>query len=166
MKLNTGSLPIGGREFSFVEDTGTVGLDDRFIGDIAVLAKVEKTAKMVELQATIRVQAQLVCDRCTEEFTKEIVKKYRVVYFFNKDDSGGYPEEEVVILPSDNTIIDLTDDVRQYVLLTIPLKVLCRQDCKGLCQICGTNQNNTTCSCTVSHIDPRWEQLNKLLKQN
>lgn len=166
MKLNTGSLSIGVKEYSFVEDTDTVGLDERFTGDVAVSVRVEKTQKMIELQAAIRVPAKLVCDRCAEEFEKFIQTNYRMVYFFNKADSGGYPVEEVVILPSENTIIDISDDVRQFIQLTIPLKVLCRNDCKGLCQICGTNRNVNTCECTDSYIDPRWEQLNKLLNQN
>lgn len=166
MKLNTGSLSIGVKEYSFVEDTGTVGLDERFTGDVAVSARVEKTQKMIELRATLQVKAKLVCDRCAEVFEKNIQTTYRIVYFFNQDDSGGYPVEEVVVLPSENTVIDISEDVRQFIQLTIPLKVLCRDDCEGLCQICGTNRNLKTCECTDSYIDPRWEQLNKLLNQN
>ncbi len=166
MKINTGSLPTGVREFSFVEDTGTVGLDDRFFGEIAVLAQVEKTSKMVLLKAILHAKANLTCDRCAEAFVSDIKKEYRTVYFFNEEDTGGYPKEEIVILPSDNTVIDITDDVRQFTQLTIPLKVLCQPECKGLCQECGTNLNKNTCSCTATYVDPRWEQLNKLLKQN
>jgi len=159
-------LLLGVKEYSFVEDTGTVGLDERFTGDVAVLARVEKTQKLIELQATIRVTAKLICDRCAEEIEKIIQTKYRIVYFFSEDDRGGYPVEEIVVLPSENTVIDISDDVRQFIELTIPLKVLCGDECKGLCQICGTNLNLNTCSCTDTYIDPRWEQLNKLLNQN
>lgn len=165
MKFNTGSLPIGVREYSFVADAGTAGLDDRFIGDVAVLARVEKSPKMIELKATIRAPAKLVCDRCAREFEKEMKVKYRMIYFFHEHDTGGYPEEEITILPSENTVIDISDDVRQYSQLTIPLKVLCDKECKGLCRICGSDMNVNSCSCVESSTDPRWEQLNKLLKQ-
>ncbi len=166
MKINTGSLPIGVREFSFVEDIGTVGLDDRFFGDIAVSVRVEKTSDLILLNVTLQAKAKLICDRCAEEFDRDIEKEYKMVYFFNENDTGGYPKEEVVILPSENTVIDISDDVRQFTQLTIPLKVLCQPECKGLCQECGTNLNENTCSCTGTYIDPRWEQLNKLLNQN
>jgi uncharacterized protein len=166
MKFNTGSLSIGVREYSFLEETGTVGLNDRFFGDVSVLARVEKTSKMIELQASLKVNARLICDRCAEEFITTISKTYRMVYFFDENDKAGYPEEEISVLPSENTIIDITDDVRQFIQLAIPLKILCRIDCKGLCQLCGTNLNENTCSCDDSFIDPRWEQLNKLLNQN
>ncbi len=166
MKLNTGSLPIGVREYSFAEDTRTVGLDDRFLGDVAVLARIEKTARMIELKATINVKANLICDRCAGEFVRNIKTNYRMVYFFSEDETGGYPKEEVAVLPSENTVIDISDDVRQFTQLTIPLKVLCKSECKGLCQICGSDLNVNTCSCDESYIDPRWEQLNKLLNQN
>jgi uncharacterized protein len=166
MKINTGSLPLGTREFTFVEDAETVGLDERFTGEVRVLARVEKTGKMLDLQATTEVAAALACDRCAERFTRNLVAHYHVVYFFREADRSGHPDDAIVVLPSENTVIDITDDVRQYVLLTMPLKVLCSDMCRGLCPSCGTNLNSSTCSCTAAAADPRWEQLNKLLKNN
>ena len=166
MKFNTGSLSIGVREFSFIEDASTVGLDDRFFGDVSVLARVEKTSTIIELQASIQVKANLICDRCAEKFVRDIRTKYRMVYLFNENDRGSYSAEEVTYIAAESTMIDISDDVRQFTSLTIPYKVLCRDECKGLCQSCGTNLNHSECTCTESHIDPRWEQLNKLLNQN
>jgi uncharacterized protein len=166
MKFSTGSLPIGVREYSFVADAGSAGLDNRFFGDVTVLARVEKSRNMIELKVAIRAKAKLVCDRCAKELEREISAKYRMVYFFHERDTGSYPEEDITILPSENTVINITDDVRQYTHLTIPLKVLCTKECKGLCRICGSDLNFNSCSCVETSTDPRWEQLNKLLKQN
>lgn len=166
MKFNTGSLPLGTREFSFVEDSEIVGLDDRFLGDVKVLARVEKTTRMVEVKASVSVRAKLVCDRCAEEYIKDLRTTFRIMYLFHEEDKAGYLEEEIVILPSEYTVVDITDDVRQYILLTVPLKLLCSEECKGLCSECGTNWNVGTCSCSESYVDPRWEQLNKLLNHN
>jgi uncharacterized protein len=46
--------------------------------------------------------------------------------------------------------------------LSIPLKVLCKDDCKGLCPRCGINLNDTSCSCDTTDTDPRWAPLSKL----
>ena len=53
----------------------------------------------------------------------------------------------------------LEDAVREQVLLAVPLKVICREDCKGLCPHCGANQNLERCSCSEPMEDPRWTAL-------
>jgi uncharacterized protein len=166
MKFNTGSLPLGEREFSFVESSDLIGLDDRFFGDVKVLARVEKTAQMIVVNAAVSAQANLLCDRCAEEYTADIRTKYTMVYLFHEDEQGDYKAEEVVILPSEHAVIDISDDVRQFILLRIPFKLLCKEDCKGLCPRCGTNRNIASCTCDVDEVDPRWEQLKKLTKEN
>jgi uncharacterized protein len=72
---------------------------------------------------------------------------------------------ELQIMPPGFSVIDLHDDVRQTVLLSIPLKVLCSEDCKGLCPHCGANWNLGSCNCEENAVDPRWEQLAKLKRQ-
>ena len=59
--------------------------------------------------------------------------------------------------------IDLTPALREYVLLNMPWRPLCRPDCRGLCSQCGQNLNEGPCSCAVEEIDPRLVQLRTLL---
>ena len=80
-------------------------------------------------------------------------------HWFNAEET----EEEVQYLPVDTNIIDLGEDVRQYLTLSLPLKTVCREDCAGLCPICGINKNKATCSCTMEESDPRWVDLKKFL---
>ena len=72
---------------------------------------------------------------------------------------------ELQIVPPGFSVIDLSEDVRQTVLLSVPLKLLCTENCKGLCPLCGRNLNSGTCTCTQGAVDTRWEQLIKLKKQ-
>jgi uncharacterized protein len=72
------------------------------------------------------------------------------------DDAGAFTIDE-------QHILDLTEAVRQYSLMAIPIKALCREDCAGLCQTCGKNLNEGTCDCAAPDIDPRWAKLTKLL---
>jgi len=59
-------------------------------------------------------------------------------------------------------VLDLREYFRQLFLIAQPLKILCRNDCKGLCPICGTNKNRNDCDCAEDNIDPRWSMLQKL----
>jgi uncharacterized protein len=68
------------------------------------------------------------------------------------EDSGGFPIDG-------HHIIDMTEAVRQYILLTTPMKPLCREDCAGLCPVCGHNLNQGPCSCPPQGVDPHWAKL-------
>jgi len=61
-------------------------------------------------------------------------------------------------------MIDLAPLVRELSLLSVPIKVLCRPDCQGLCQECGANLNLGECGCATDDIDPRFAVLEALLK--
>jgi uncharacterized protein len=62
----------------------------------------------------------------------------------------------------DGEKIDLTDLVREQILLDLPTQILCQEDCKGLCQKCGANLNEVNCNCEENEIDPRWSALKNL----
>ena len=62
----------------------------------------------------------------------------------------------------DGEKIDLTDLVREQILLDLPTQILCREDCKGLCQKCGANLNEVNCNCAENETDPRWSALKNL----
>ncbi|MFN3694656.1 MAG: YceD family protein, partial [Ignavibacterium sp.] len=55
--------------------------------------------------------------------------------------------------------IDFDNDVREFAILAIPMKKLCKEDCKGLCPRCGADLNFEQCTCPKEEIDPRWEKL-------
>jgi uncharacterized protein len=73
---------------------------------------------------------------------------------------------DVVYLHPETDTINLTDDIRDYALLAIPMKSLCSENCKGLCPNCGANLNDGPCKCKEEKIDPRWEPLLKLKLKN
>ena len=74
------------------------------------------------------------------------------------------PEEPGFFTIDDHHILDLTEAVRQYILLATPMKPLCRKDCAGLCPTCGCNLNQVSCNCPPSPADSRWSELKKLLQ--
>jgi uncharacterized protein len=112
-------------------------------------------------------EARLECSRCLEPFmvtlcgeidfsVQEVVDEAAV----RRDD---VPDNELLV-PAGVSEIDISGPVREALLLEIPLKPLCREDCRGLCPICGVDHNKETCECKVEKTDPRWDALRDLLK--
>ena len=62
-------------------------------------------------------------------------------------------------------VLDLSEAVRQYALVVIPMKPVCREDCAGLCPGCGCNLNREQCNCPSQPADPRWLELTKLVNE-
>ena len=84
-------------------------------------------------------------------------------YVFDDLEKEKYLEDEVQVLAPNTVHIDISDDIRQMILLSIPLKLLCNEDCKGLCPKCGKNRNNEQCDCREDQADPRWQGLAGLI---
>ena len=69
-------------------------------------------------------------------------------------------EAEIGYYQGDGLLLE--DVLREQVLLALPLKVTCREDCKGLCVHCGQNLNEGQCSCSTAIEDPRWTALREI----
>jgi uncharacterized protein len=63
-------------------------------------------------------------------------------------------------------VIDLADVIREQLYLALPMKPLCREDCLGLCPVCGQNRNTTPCTCKTEWVDPRMDALRNLKKDS
>lgn len=115
-------------------------------GPVAIKGRVFNRAGIVTLEFGLKAAMTLVCDRCLDEF--EDVFEYDfshilVAHLSNEDESEEY------ILCKDN-ILDLDELAISDLLLQLPSKILCKEDCKGLCFVCGQNLNEATCECSKS----------------
>ena len=68
-------------------------------------------------------------------------------------------DDDVDFAPFEGDEIDLGELFREQILLAIPMTPLCREECKGLCPVCGADLNAGECSCERGEIDPRWSAL-------
>jgi uncharacterized protein len=159
MKIQVGGLSEGTHEYRFRTDAGDIELGERFSGEVTVEAALQKTGHQLALKARLAARGSFICDRCTAPFTLRLTPEYRMVYVSHETDVESLDPSEVQVIPIGLPIIDLTDDVRQTILLSVPLKLLCRQDCKGLCPDCGIDLNTGTCDCTSESADSRWDNL-------
>ncbi len=111
------------------------------------------------------------CSRCLEPFEQPLHIAIDEAFIPTVDMATGRPiqveedeKEDVALLIDEHHILDLSEILRQSILLALPLTPLCKDDCQGLCPICGVNHNIETCTCTVKNDDPRWAALRVFLQ--
>ena len=158
MKIHVGGLSEGIYEYRFDETAAALGLAGEF-SDVHVEARLEKRGEEFLLESGIRTAMQCTCDRCLAEYTEELEHDYVMHYLYSEADAGRFDPAEVLVLAPGASSIDLADDVRQTVLVAVPLKLLCKQTCKGLCPMCGINLNEGSCGCRPELPDSRWDAL-------
>lgn len=128
-----------------------------------------QTGTRLVLQAAISIDAALECSRCLTDFPVHISTEFAVLYErvdrFQPDagvDAG--ESDDIEILDYDQKEIDISHRIREAILLALPMKPLCREECQGLCPVCGVDRNRYTCDCRVEQSDPRWEALRSVMQ--
>ena len=128
------------------------------VGKIELKATIDRRDKDLNLKADISSMAELICDRCLSTFQHKIAAKFNS-YFSNK---LSRLEDDIKPLHLNTPTINLSEDIRSAFVLTLPIKILCTESCKGLCPLCGANWNEESCSCHQKDTDPRWDKLKEL----
>ncbi len=138
-----------------------LGLEEPFRGKVLLNCKMDKSHSQIVLDCDITTDMMFTCDRCAVDFSRELKNHFQNIYLFGKKEDS-VENSDLYFLSPDSDKIDLNCDVAEYAKLSVPLKVLCNDDCKGLCPKCGLNLNDEECNCKTNVEDPRWAPLNKL----
>ena len=112
----------------------------------------------MELHYTAQFTLSLACDRCLTDFTRDYTLPFSEILVSNGDTN----DDEYIA--AEDGMLDMDALAVSDILLTLPSKQLCRDDCKGLCPMCGMNLNNGVCQCKKKEIDPRLQALGDLLQ--
>jgi uncharacterized protein len=125
-----------------------------------------RTNRGILAKAGLNAEVEVTCSRCLRLFSCPLTLNIEEEYFPTADIVSGarlpVPDEPGCFTIDEHHILDLTEAIRQYALLAIPMKPLCREDCAGLCPICGQDLNQGPCGCLHQEADPRWSKLHKL----
>lgn len=149
--------------FDFMDDAWTLN------GPMVIDVEIHHQGQFLELSGQIQTELKSRCVRCLQPVTLIVHSKLQEQLLYAKDVSlfshlaVGEVEEKYFIY--DHDTLDITDIIREAVLADLPPKVLCREDCRGLCPRCGKNFNDGHCDCQIEEIDPRLAILAKL-KEN
>lgn len=169
MQINVSQLlkePIGSSRNYEVSETIDVtgdGSGSTVQGEVRLL----RTQRSILVEGALHAEVEIACSRCLSLFNCPVMINFEEEYIPTIDVVSGAPlpssEESGSFTIDERHVIDLTEAIRQYMLLALPMKPLCRRDCAGLCQECGHNLNLGPCECQSPVKDPHWSELSKLL---
>ena len=169
MQINVSQLlkePIGSSrnyEVSEIIEVNGDGGGRKVDGEVSLL----RTHRGILVKGELQTEVELTCSRCLSLFHFPVRINFEEEYIPTIDVVSGVPlpspDESSSFTIDEHHVIDLNEAIRQYALLTLPMKPLCREDCAGLCQESGHNPSQEPSDCPPQAIDPRWSELSELL---
>lgn len=168
MKIIVSEIPEKGMELELSEKIES-DTDLKILSPVRALIRIDKKNSEIFLKGTLSVTLQQQCSRCLKTFDTEMKIDIDTLYRPSKE----IDVEEHYELKSDeletafykNDEIDIDDLLKEQILLNLPMKPLCSEQCKGLCPKCGADLNITQCKCEISEVDERLAVLKQLLKR-
>jgi uncharacterized protein len=167
MKINILQMKkeLGSQEtFEFITSAEKIDLEGKTPwtdSEIKVEGRLTYHGRLFKIKGAIHAQAHYQCSCCLENFSMNMDIPFSDEYH---EGSTATIDEETDLAYYTGDEIDITDLVRESMILAEPLKSVCSTACLGLCPQCGINLNTGTCSCNNDIIDPRLAVLSRLLK--
>jgi len=144
--------------------------DDGFAiaAPVSLVFDLDKQNAQIRLAGRVGTTLELTCSRCLEPFAWPVDAAFDLRYQPSTLNTGEgereIAEDDLTTAFYDDDVIDLEQLMGEQFYLSLPMKPLCRQDCRGLCPSCGANLNHSTCSCSREWEDPRLAALRALKK--
>ena len=152
-----------------VETAADVAVDDPLVRDsgVALVSPLVVSGRLSTAgegkyywQARLATVVQAECRRCLKAVRVPLSQSLGLVFVAEEDARG---DDDCYVVPRRATVLDLSEAVREELILAVPQYVECRDDCRGLCPRCGADLNLGPCGCQPE-TDPRWAALTKLPK--
>ncbi len=167
MKLDLRPLVNGEKdciEFDFSEQPEEDSLSDiRFIDGIRVFGRVTDLSGYMRLTLDVSGRYRTSCARCLTELERELEAHIEKDVAL-KDMLQDKESDDYVVCEGNE--LDLDDVISEVMYLELPTRLLCSEDCKGLCPKCGKNLNEGDCTCDLHEPDPRWAALKNYFSEN
>ncbi len=128
----------------------------KFLSPIKAKGKVSVRENLVVLDIEASTTLELTCTRCLDRYNSDIT--LNIFEEYSQDTKQENPD--VIIITED--YIDLLKVIKDNIIVSLPIKKLCKDNCKGLCQSCGVNLNHEQCSCFKDDVDIRMAKLKDL----
>jgi uncharacterized protein len=171
MFLSTQEMERGRVRFSETFSPGPIeffGEQIRQAGPLEVEGTAELSAATMEIRVRgrFRVRMEADCDRCLEPVDFPIDTDFELCYLpassLSEDEEVGLEAIDAQAGFYEGMGLELADVLREQILLLLPMQRLCRQDCRGICPVCGRNRNQALCDCHEEARDDRWMKLREL----
>jgi uncharacterized protein len=169
MRIELDRLNELGSRFSHLYEIDELSLDDkelRLTESIEVCGEIRQEGNEVELRGQVNARIETVCGRCLKPVVlpvhSQFAERFVPAVSWRSEEQHELRVEDLNLAVFDGATIELDDLVREEILLAMPGHVLCREDCKGLCPVCGIDKNLSNCRCETMKIDSRWQALGEL----
>jgi DUF177 domain-containing protein len=169
MRIEIDKLEEHGGKFERLYDAKELPLDDpevRLVEPAEVSGRVRREGTEVALSGQLRAKLEVVCGRCLQPvelpISADFSERFVRTVSWAADEQHELQPEDLNISVFDGEALELDDLVREELLLAVPVNVLCREDCKGLCPSCGIDRNLSKCQCEAGEVDSRWQKLKEL----
>lgn len=137
------------------------------LSPVRAAGEVSRIEKGYALDARIAYEGELECSRCLAAYPFAVDDAFSIVLCPRGPqgaDEIALEKDDLDVSFFDDPVLPIAPIVEERIQMQVPMKPLCREDCKGLCPHCGRDQNQEACGCVAEITDPRWEVL-KALKQ-
>lgn len=159
MKIIVSEIPLEGLDVEFQE---TIKSDASSFPARAQM-KINKVGTELVINGKIEVDIELQCSRCLKDFRSMLTVPVNVMYNpvenLKDEEKHELKVDELDMGFYSGDELDLSDLVKEQIILNLPMKPLCNNSCKGICLQCGADLNSVNCSCSERGIDPRLEVL-------
>ena len=169
MLVELASLERQSGKFEHTYAPGELDLNDERISIAAppsVRGRIQQSDAKVTVTGEVQAELQVECDRCLKALSIPVSSAFSVEYVTPDVYLAGQGtellDEDLSLSVFDGAVVDIDELVREQLLLALPAQVLCREDCKGLCPVCGGDRNLKNCGCREAEIDPRWAGLKEI----
>ena len=169
MRIELDKLEERGGKFAEVYEADELPLDEpdvRIVEPAEISGRVRRDGKEVELRGRLQTKLEVVCGRCLKPVELPLATDFKERFVravsWAAEEQHELAAEDLDLAVFDGEGIELDDLVREELLLSVPVNVLCREDCRGLCPVCGIDRNLSECQCQTDEVDSRWAKLKDL----
>ncbi|HVF54756.1 MAG TPA: DUF177 domain-containing protein [Pyrinomonadaceae bacterium] len=167
MQVDVENLSEAGEAFAHTYEPGELDLEDesaRLISPAIVGGRASRKRDEVRLRGTIKTEVEMPCDRCLRSTRVPVEVEFDAGFIPAERERGAtenveLQQEDLSVSVFEGETINIDELVREQILLALPIRLLCTEDCKGLCPHCGADLNAEQCSCDRKETDPRWAAL-------
>jgi len=151
VKIHLPAYPSGVHTISESLSASELDLDPLvFCSPIQAVLTLDRHDPYLHFVFGIRTSVRLECDRCLTVFDCALEMSNPMLYVIGSTPRGeDVDDPEIAYVPAGTTDLDITADLRDFIILALPEKHLCRDECRGICPGCGSDLNTQTCTCAV-----------------
>ena len=171
MIVEVTKIPNSGKDFDLKLEPGEIDFESEFAkvsSETKFAGRINYLNLRTIIEGEIKSQVELNCNRCFLPIPQSLDFSFKNAYIlaeeYTKEEESKLEDKGLEISIFEGDKIDLKVVASEQIALSLPMQMVCKEDCNGLCETCGVNLNNKSCTCKDEQVDPRWAALKNLKK--